>query len=347
VAAVDDFINGKTIENPKIELKPVLITPDNVNTPEVQALLQTPDKFEETPAEPVADRGTIVFIPKSTSATFYLFLVKGAADRAKELGFTIDYQGPATEADIAAQVDLVRNVIKRQPAGILLAALDSKALIPPVEEAMAAGIPVVMVDSGIDSDAPVASIITDQYAGGWMAGEEMARLLGETGLVADHGIQAGSVSAGRSKGFQEAIAQYPNMKALETKWTDADSTKSMNITTDELTANPDLAGVFNACAASTGDAEAVKAKGLAGKVKIVAFDPSPEVLPLFDEGTIQAIIAQDPYQMGYQGVGAVADFLDGKTIENPKIELKPVLITPENIDTPEVQALLQTPDKFE
>jgi ribose transport system substrate-binding protein len=298
-------------------------------------------------APPAADKGTIVFIPKSTSATFYLLLVKGAQDKAAELGYTIDYQGPATEADIAAQVDLVRNVITRKPAGILLAALDSKALIPPVEEAMAAGIPVAMVDSGIDSDVPVASIITDQYAGGFMAGVEMARLLGEKGLVADHGIQAGSVSAGRSKGFQEAIAQYPNMKALETKWTDADQAKSMNITTDELTANPDLAGVFNACAASAGDAEAVKAKGLAGKVKIVAFDPSPEILPLFEEGTIQAIISQDPYQMGYQGVAAIDAFINGQKIENPKVELKPVLITPENYDTPEVKALLQTPDKFE
>ncbi len=312
-------------------------------------VMPTPAAPAAQPAaeQPAGGKGEIVFIPKSTSATFYLFLVKGAQDKAKELGYTIDYQGPATEADIAAQVDLVRNIIKRKPAGILLAALDSKALIPPVEEAMAAGIPVVMVDSGIDSDVPVASIITDQYAGGFMAGEEMARLLGEQGLVADHGIQAGSVSAGRSKGFQEAIAQYPNMKALETKWTDADSTKSMNITTDELTANPDLAGVFNACAASTGDAEAVKAKGLAGKVKIVAFDPSPEVLPLFEEGTIQAIIAQDPYQMGYQGVAAIDAFINGQKIENPKVELAPVLITPENYDTPEVQKLLQTPDKFE
>jgi len=301
---------------------------------------------EEAAAEPTS-KGEIVFIPKSTSATFYLFLVKGAQDKAKELGYTIDYLGPATEADIAAQVDLVRNVTKKKPAGILLAALDSEALIPPVEEAMAAGVPVVMVDSGINSDAPVASIITDQYAGGFMAGEEMARLLGEEGLVADHGIQAGSVSAGRSKGFQEAIAQYTNMKALETQWTDADSTKSMNITSDELTAHPDLAGVFNACAASAGDAEAVKAKGLAGEVKIVAFDPSPEVLPLFDEGTIQAIIAQDPYQMGYQGVAALDAYINGQTIDNPNVELAPVLITPENYDTPEVQALLQTPDKFE
>jgi ribose transport system substrate-binding protein len=301
---------------------------------------------EEAAAEPEG-KGEIVFIPKSTSATFYLFLVKGAQDKAEELGYTIDYLGPATEADIAAQVDLVRNVTKKKPAGILLAALDSEALIAPVEEAMAAGVPVVMVDSGINSDVPVASIITDQYAGGFMAGEEMARLLGEEGLVADHGIQAGSVSAGRSTGFQEAIAQYANMEALETQWTDADATKSMNITSDELTAHPELAGVFNACGASTGDAEAVKSKGLAEEVKIVAFDPSPEVLPLFDEGTIQAIIAQDPYQMGYEGVAALDAFINGETIENPNVELAPVLITPENYDTDVVQALLQTPDKFE
>ncbi len=293
-----------------------------------------------------ADSKTIVFIPKSTSATFYLFLVKGAQDKAKELGYTIDYLGPATEADVAAQVDFVRTIVKRKPAGILLAALDSKALIPPVEEAMKAGVPVAMVDSGIDSDAPVASVITDQVKGGVMAGEAMAKLLGGKGLVADHGIQAGSVSAGRSKGFQEAIARNPGMRALATKWTDADTAKSMNITSDELTGNPDLAGIFNACAASVGDAQAVKARKLNGKVKIVAFDPSPEVLPLFDEGTINAIIAQDPYQMGYQGVAAIDAFKKGKPIANKKVLLPPVLITPENVKSAAVQKLLQTPEKF-
>jgi ribose transport system substrate-binding protein len=293
-----------------------------------------------------AQEKTIVFIPKSTSATFYLFLVKGAADKAKELGYKIQYLGPPTEADVAAQVDFVRTITKRKPAGILLAALDSKALIPPVEEAMKAGVPVVMVDSGIDGDAPVASILTDQVKGGVMAGEEMAKLLGGKGLVADHGIQAGSVSAGRSKGFQQAI-KAAGMKALPTKWTDADTAKSMNITTDELTGHPDLKGIFNACAASAGDAEAVKSKGLKGKVKIVAFDPSPEVLPLFDDGTIQALIAQDPYQMGYQGVAAIDAFIKKQPIKQKNVLLPPVLITPENVKSPAVQKLMQTPDKFQ
>ena len=202
--------------------------------------------------------------------------MKGAQDKAKELGYTIDYQGPATEADIAAQVDLVRNLTKKKPAGILLAALDSQALIPPVEEAMAAGVPVAMADSGIDGDAPLASIITDQYAGGFMAGEEMAKLLGEKGLVANLGIQAGSVSAGRSVGFAEAIAQYPEMAVLETQWTDADAAKSLNIATDQITGNPEIVGFFSAAAPiAVGIAQAVKAKGLEDQIEIITFDPSP------------------------------------------------------------------------
>ena len=299
-------------------------------------------------SRPPPSKGEIVFIPKSTSATFYLFLVKGAQDKAKELGYTIDYQGPATEADIAAQVDLVRNITKKKPAGILLAALDSQALIPPVEEAMKAGVPVAMADSGIDGDAPIASIITDQYKGGFMAGEEMAKLLDKKGLVANLGIQAGSVSAGRSKGFAEAIAQYPDMKVLETQWTDADAAKSLNIATDLITGNPEIAGFFAAAAPiATGIAQAAKAKGIDKKVKIITFDPSPEILPLFEDGTINAIIAQDPYQMGYQGVAAIDAFINGQKIENPKIELAPVLITPDNYTSPEVVKLLQTPDKFQ
>ena len=293
------------------------------------------------------NQGTIVFIPKSTSATFYLFLVKGAKDRAKELGYTIDYQGPATETEIASQVDLFRNISRSKPAGILLAALDSKGLIPPVQEALQNGVPVVMVDSGIDSDSPQASVTTDNYKGGFEAGMDMAKLLGEKGTVANLGIQAGSVSAKRSIGFNDAIAKFPNMKVLPIQWTNADAATSLNIATDQLTGNPDLAGFFSACApTAVGICQAVKAKGLEKKVKVVTFDPSPEILPLFESGVIQRIVAQDPYQMGYQGVGYIDKARKKEPIESKKVELPPVMITPENYKSAEVQKLLQTPDKF-
>jgi ribose transport system substrate-binding protein len=293
------------------------------------------------------NQGTIVFIPKSTSATFYLFLVKGAKDRAKELGYKIDYQGPATESEIASQVDLVRNITKSKPAGILLAALDSKGLIPPVEEATKSGVPVVMVDSGIDSDLPAASVISDNYDGGYKAGVEMAKALGEKGLVANLGIQAGSVSAKRSTGFNEAIAKYPDMKVLPIQWTNADAATSLNIASDLINGNPNLAGFFSACApTAVGICQAVKAKGLEKKVKIVTFDPSPEILPLFSSGVIQTIIAQDPYQMGYQGVGFIDAARKNTKIEKKNIEIPPVIITPDNYKSEAVQKLLQTPDKF-
>jgi len=294
-----------------------------------------------------ANQGTIVFIPKSTSATFYLFLVKGAKDRAKELGYTIDYQGPASESEVASQVDLVRNITRSKPAGILLAALDSKGLIPPVEDADKAGVPVVMVDSGIDSDIPKASVTTNNYQGGYEAGVQMAKLLGEKGLVANLGIQAGSVSSQRSLGFNDAIAKYPNMKVLPIQWTNADAAASMNIASDQLNGNPNIAGFFSACApTAVGVCQAVAAKGLEKKVKVVTFDPSPEILPLFESGVVDCIIAQDPYQMGYQGVDYIDKARKNQPIEKKKIELAPVLITPENYKTPEVQKLLQTPEKF-
>jgi ribose transport system substrate-binding protein len=292
-------------------------------------------------------QGTIVFIPKSTSATFYLFLVKGAKDRAKELGYNIDYQGPAVETEIASQVDLVRNITKSKPAGILLAALDSKGLIPPVEDAIKSGVPVVMVDSGIDSDLPKASVTSDNYDGGFKAGMELARVLGEKGLVANLGIQAGSVSSKRSVAFNDAIAKFPNMKVLPVQWTNADAATSMNIASDLLNGNPNIAGFFSACApTAVGICQAIKAKGLEKKVKVVTFDPSPEILPLFQSGVIQAIIAQDPYQMGYQGVGYIDQARKQEAIVKKKIELPPVLITPENYNSATVQKLLQTPEKF-
>jgi ribose transport system substrate-binding protein len=137
------------------------------------------------------------------------------------------------------------------------------------------------------------------------------------------------------------------MKVLPIQWTNADAATSMNIAGDLLTGNPDVAGFFSACApTATGICQALKAKGLEKKLKVVTFDPSPEILPLFESGVIQCIIAQDPYQMGYEGVGYIDKVRKNQTIDKKQIELPAVLITPDNYKSPAVQKLLQTPDKF-
>jgi len=291
---------------------------------------------------------TIVFIPKSTDVTYWLFLRKGATDKGAELGYKVDYQGVARESEIAGQVNLVRNIASTKPAGILMAATDAKALVLPVEEAIKEGIPIIMVDSGVDSNAPYASITTDNFDGAYQAGKLLAEMIGKKGKVINLGITAGSeTGVQRSEGFIKAIKEYPDIQLLPVQWTMAEAATAMNITSDLLTSNPDINGIFSAAAPmGIGAAQALKARGLDKKIKLVTFDPSPEVLPLFEEGVIHGIIAQDPYQMGYRGVELLDIVIKGGTIDNKKIQIPVVVITPENYDQPEIQKLLQTPDKF-
>lgn len=291
---------------------------------------------------------TIVFIPKSTDVTYWLFLRKGAADKGKELGYTVDYQGVARESEIAGQVSLVSNIAASKPAGILLAATDAKALVQPVEQAVENGVPIIMVDSGVDSDAPYASITTDNFDGAYKGGKLLAEMIGGKGKVINLGITAGSeTGVQRSEGFIKAIGEYPDIELLPVQWTSAEAATAMNITSDLLTSNPDINGIFSAAAPmAVGAAQALKARGLDKQIKLVTFDPSPEVLPLFEEGVIHGIIAQDPYQMGYRGVELLDKVIKGGTIEDKKIQIPVVVITPENYNEPEVQQLLQTPDKF-
>jgi ribose transport system substrate-binding protein len=292
----------------------------------------------------------IVFIPKSTDVTYWLFLRKGAADRAKELGYSLEYQGVSRESDVTGEVNLVRNVVSSRPAGILCAATDAQALVPPIEEGIKAGVPIIMVDSGINSDAPYASITTDNYNGGYQLGKVLADLIGGRGKVINLGITAGSQTGReRNDGFLAAMKEYPGITVLPTQWTAAEAATAMNATTDLLNSNPDVNAVYSAAAPmAVGAAQALKAKGLDKKVKLVTFDPSPEVLPLFEDGTIQAIAAQNPYQMGYEGVSMLDTIIKGGKIpaDKKKIEIPVVIITPDNYKQPEVQKLIQTPGSF-
>jgi ribose transport system substrate-binding protein len=293
---------------------------------------------------------TIVFIPKSTDVTYWLFLRKGAADKAKELGYTLEYQGVSTEADVTGEVNLVRNVVSSHPAGMLVAATDAQALVPPIEEGIKAGVPIIMVDSGINSDAPLASITTDNYNGAYQLGKVLATMIGGKGKVINLGITAGSQTGReRSDGFIAAMKEYPGITVLPVQWTSAVAATALNDTTDLLNANPDVNGIYSAAAPmAVGAAQALKAKSLDKKVALVTFDPSPEVLPLFEDGTIGAIAAQNPYQMGYQGVTMLDTVIKGgKISENQKkIQIPVVIITPDNYKKPEVQSLIQTPGKF-
>ncbi|MBM3517743.1 MAG: substrate-binding domain-containing protein [Alphaproteobacteria bacterium] len=289
-----------------------------------------------------AQTKTLAWIPKSTNSTFWLAVKRGAEKAGGELGYEILYVGVQDQTNIAGQVNLVNDMVVRKITGILIAATDAKALAPAVEKAIADGVPVITLDSGVDSDAPYAYIATDNIGAAKMAAEVLAKLVGGKGKVGDIGITAGSQTGReREDGFVEGMKAHPDVAIVPVQYSGCDPAKSLNIATDVLTGNPDLVGFFGACdGAGTGAGQLVKQRDLKGKVRVVSFDTSPEELQLFKDGYIDALIVQDPFQMGYRGVYAMDKVLKGEKVEPRVVEIPAQVVTKDNFEDPAIQELL-------
>jgi ribose transport system substrate-binding protein len=295
------------------------------------------------PAAAAEAKKTLAWIPKATNSTFWLAVKRGAEKAGGELGYDVLYIGMQEQTDITGQVNLVNDMVVRKVAGILIAATDAKALAPAVDKAIAAGVPVITLDSGVDSDKPYAYIATDNVGAARMAAETEAKLIGGKGKVGDIGITAGSQTGReREQGFLEGMKQHPEVKVLPVQYSGCDPAKSLNLATDFYTGNPDLVGFFGACdGGGTGSGQLVKQKGLKGKVHVVSFDTSPEELQLFKDGYIDALIVQDPFQMGYRGVYAMDKVLKGQKVEPRVVEIPAQVVTKENFNDPKIQELLK------
>jgi ribose transport system substrate-binding protein len=290
---------------------------------------------------------TIAVIPKGTKHQFWQSVNAGAQAAAKEEGVTADWGGPTNEGSIMDQVNLVENKITGGVDAIVLAATDKAALVKPVKDAMAKNIPVVVIDSGIaEPDAAVAYIATDNVAGGRAAGEALAKAIGEKGKVGLLIFMKGSGSSDdREKGFKEGIAKYPKVKLVMTLEKN-DPQQAADGALNMLTANPDIAGIFAANEPNgVGAANALKQKGLGGKVKLVAYDSSDEEIKAIKDGIIQGTVVQDPYQMGYKGIKTALKAIRKETITEKVIDSGFKVVTKDNLDTPEVQKLVNPTGK--
>ncbi len=283
----------------------------------------------------------IAVIPKSFSHQFWLTVKAGAEQAGKELGVKIVWQGTAKETEIEQQINIVQDMINRGVSAIVLAASDANALIGIVEVAINKGIPVITIDSGVNSDKPLSFVATDNVAGAKIAAETLAKLIGEEGEVGLIPFVAGAATSEmRERGFKEGIANYPNIKLVSTLYSDSNVAKAMDVTNDMLTSFPNIKGIFAANESSAvGCAQAIRSKGKAGQVKIVAFDAAEEEIQALKEGVIQALIVQNPFKMGYLGVKSAYDAIQGKPVEK-RIDTGVTVVTPENLNDPEMQKIL-------
>lgn len=282
----------------------------------------------------------IALIPKGRAHMFWRSVNAGAVKAARENDLEVVWNGPDTETDYNGQLRIVDAMINRRVDAICLAPIDKKVMVSVVERAAQQKIPVVIFDSGIETDKFVSQVATDNYGAGALGAERMGKILNGKGTVVIVAVQPGGESTmQREQGFEDKIAKdFPGIKIVDKRYGMADFAKSRTVAENMLTAFPKLDGLFASNESSAvGAAQALK--GRSGTVKMVGFDWSPTLAEDLKSGLIDSLVVQNPFEMGYQSVIAANKALKGEAVE--KIHnLAPRLVTKEDLDKPDVREQL-------
>ncbi len=290
----------------------------------------------------------IAVIPKGTTHVFWKSIHAGVVKAEREfnaLGTKVQviWKGPLLEDDRAAQINVVENFIGQKVSGIVLAPLDRKALIPPVRKAQAAGIPVVIIDSGLDYSDYVSFASTDNYHGGSLAGEHLGELLKGKGNVILLRLMVGSASTeAREAGFLDAIAKFDAIRVLSSNQYAGPTRETAYTAAQNLLQRfgNEVDGIFTPNESGTnGMLLALRSIGRASKVKFIGFDGGKQNVDALLAGDLHAIVIQDPFRMGYLGVKLIVDHLEGLTTQK-RFDTGASLVTIDNFQQMEIQSRL-------
>lgn len=293
----------------------------------------------------------IAVVPKGTTHVFWKSVHAGALKAARELqqaGIPVEIQwkGALLENDREGQINVVQDFIAQGVDGIVLAPMDSSALVPSVVDAKRAGIPTVIFDSGLaDESAIVSYVATDNYRGGALAAREIGKLTGGKGNAILLRYNVGSESTEqRERGFLETLkAEFPGIAILSAdQYSGTTALEAQNKALQLLNQFGDrLNAMFAVCEPDTmGVLAALEQEGLAGKVQFIGFDPGPQLIPAMAERKIQGLVLQDPLGMGYLSVKAMVAHLRGEPVEK-RVPTGEVMATPDNMKDPEIKKLLE------
>ncbi|MCD6267923.1 MAG: sugar-binding protein [Thermotogaceae bacterium] len=267
---------------------------------------------------------------------------QGVKAAGKALGIETRFFVPQKE-DINAQLQMLESFIAQGFDGIAIAPSDPNAVIPAIKKALELGIPVITLDTDSPKSGRYVYIGTDNYQAGYIAGTIMKKILNGKGKVV---IGTGSLTAMNSlqriQGFKDAI-KGTEIKVLDLLNDEEDGARALSLAESALNAHPDLDAFFGVYAYNgPSQALAVKNAGKVGKVKIVCFDTTPDILQYVKEGVINATMGQRPYMMGYLSV-VVLYLMNKIGVTNTLMMLPKVngdyiidtgvdVVTPDNLD---------------
>jgi ribose transport system substrate-binding protein len=282
-------------------------------------------------------------VPKATSHLFFVAVHAGVRKAAHDNQVRVQWNGPQEETDYGRQIQIVDSMLAQRVDGLAISATDERALAATVERVIRAGIPVTIFDSSVNVQDYVTFVATDNYGAGVTAARILGRSCGPAGKIAMVMHKPGGTSTVyREQGFQETLAkEFPGVRIAARQYGMADTARSLAAAENILTANPDLAGIFASSEASSiGSIQALIARGLSGKIKLVTFDTSDAHIDALRNGTIDTMLVQDAFRIGYEAVRSLAEKLKGGTPER-RIDLPAREIRKADMDKPEVMALLK------
>ncbi|WP_437967371.1 substrate-binding domain-containing protein [Sorangium sp. So ce260] len=288
----------------------------------------------------------IAVVPKGTTHEFWKSVHAGAVKASRELDVDIVWKGPLREDDLKAQIDVVSSFVAQGVSGIALAPLNGAALKAPVRAATQANIPVVVFDSDLAGDEHVSFVATDNQAAGKLAGEHLGKAIGGKGNIVVLRYQEGSASTqNREAGFLDAVRAMPGITvASENQYggatTETAFNKSESLLLAHKAAEGAIAGVFTPNESTTfGMLQALRKTNVAKKVKFVGFDASEKLLGALREGDIEALVVQNPFNMGYVAIKTMVAHLRGEAIEK-RIDTGARVVTKQDLDDPAVQEIV-------
>ena len=289
------------------------------------------------------DRLDITVIIKSIDPTveFWQVLIDGVYEAAQEFNANVQVLGTKYEKDVDEQIELVDQVISERPDVIVLAANDYDRLVPIANKVKSSGIKLIIVDSGINSNAALSVVSTDNVSAGNKAGMAMLEQIGSSAKIAVMSYVKNAASAiDREKGVREVLSEYSHIKLLDTYYVDGSERNAYLKAIELLQEHPDLFGIIGLNEPTTvGAGKAIKEMKKKGVVKLIGFDSSINEIKLLEEGIMKATVIQRPFQMGYLSIKTAVEAAEGKKVPQT-IDTGSLIITKTNMYEEENQKLL-------
>lgn len=267
---------------------------------------------------------------------------KGANEAGEELGIKITYNAPENETQIDEQIRLVQEAINNNANGIVIAPLDSDKLNDVLAQATDKNIQVITIDSDVSYDGRKTFVGTDNITAGAIAARQAVNLIGDDGKVAVMAhVEGAQTTIERKGGFVDEMKEsYPDIEILDNGYCDGQPDIAKDKTKQLLENNSDVDLIYATNeGTAVGVCQAVEEMGLLGKVRIIGFDSSTTEISYLQKGTIDGLIVQNPFNMGYLGVRNVNKVIDGKTIEE-RIDTGVTYVTMDNLNDEDTQLLL-------